>query len=72
MLPKSLSREDFKYIVSLPCPVKAPLSEIQDWMADQGIKFCFSTAFPIGCVGQYAHFKMLEESHATMFALKWS
>lgn len=68
---KALRREDFKYVVTLPCPVKAPLKVVRDWMADTGIKFLVEVRDgPSGFA--VAHFKMLEESDATMFKLRWA
>lgn len=66
-LPKILLREDFKYVVELPCPHNG--GEVRTWCHRNKIPFVYYSAdLPGKSIMAYA---MTEESHAAWFKLRW-
>lgn len=65
-LPKAyLLREDFKHLVSLPCPHDH--KGVFQWFYDNRIPFIYTTYN----AGKTIEYIMTEESHATCFSLRW-
>lgn len=65
-LPKAyLLREDFKHLVSLPCPHDH--KGVFQWFYDNRIPFIYTTYN----AGKTIEYIMTEESHAAFFSLRW-
>jgi hypothetical protein len=64
---KILLREDFKYVVELPCPHNG--EEIRTWCNRNKIPFVYYSAGPSWRATMA--YSMTEESHAVWFKLRW-
>jgi len=68
---KILLREDFKYVVELPCPHDG--EEVRTWCHRNRIPFVYYSVNNHTLPGRHIMaYSMTEESHAAWFKLRWS